>query len=1026
MSPRHNTIEPRLNAVTAWLTPAIALLNDLHDGFDTPFLQTISGTSLSLINNVRRNRDDCIELIERIPKILYGIVDLHLTSKSKGVLSPAALNNVGNFNRTSSTLCKILVFAEAQQNGNKIKHFIRQAELARLLKDCQAGLQHAVDAFRIESGIINFNSINEMKRQLEIMQTEIMELISTFSEHTISDSSSSIYQRANESQVRPKIFHGRELELQEIVTNLTLGSARIAILGPGGMGKTSLARAALHHPEVTAKYAHQIFVAADLVTDKVGLVTLIASHIGLHPTPYLTKQIVQYFSECSSVLLVLDNLETAWEPMSSHDVGHLALVITMRGAQQPAQVRWTHPFLLPLKPISDHAAWETFMDITDNSHNSEDVTQLLSLTNNIPLAVDLMAHLVDYEGCSAILTRWETEKTSILSSGHGKSSNLDASISVSLLSPRMTASPDARELLALLAILPDGLSDVDIIRSQIPAKDILACKSVLLSTSLAYTDDARLKVLVPIREYMQQHYSASQPFIRSVRTRFEDLLSIMRKYHGHQLGATIHKQIASNLANMQSIFTLELYSNNPRLEDIVWSIVTLCDLRRGMGYGPSPWIVDYIAKNYSHPSNSRLEKHVLPNAEHLLSQAEKKLDSFDDPVVKCRFYGRAGEYFFRQYNIPRARQFLCTALELAVASKKIYLEWYVVHRISLCELEAGNNPAAQSNAQRCQKLARLEGNMIHESFARVQSAMVFLCAPILRYTTASTSSARELLCQCGMKGSDADYNLLCIMGVTYYLKSEYSEAQEIHMQIKNATSDQEHSLEHALAVINLAGITIITGENLDYIAQALKDQKKIFATGHDYVGMAGCDLFMADFHLCYGHTAAAKTLLLQYTHSVDKDFTSYNLERLANLKKLGNHSHWLVHKALSSMGYILLVMEDLNTAQSLFTVALEGFTWMDVHRSRAECMLHLGEISRWRGDLEEAISSFKAARPLFQCSSEVKDVEHIDSLVRSLEEEMERGHDTKLTYLSTLNVPTQNIVRPPAEMEDGSANPVVV
>ncbi|KAJ7362484.1 hypothetical protein DFH08DRAFT_635914, partial [Mycena albidolilacea] len=312
-------------------------------------------------------------------------------------------------------------------------------------------------------------------------------------------------------------FHGHEFELQEIVTNLTLGSARIAILGPGGMGKTSLARAALHHPQVTAKYAHRIFVAADSVTDKVGLVTLIASHIGLQPTPYLTKQVVQYFCECPSILLVLDNLETAWEPMSSHDevegflsrltdIGHLALVITMRGAEQPAQVCWTRPFLLPLKPISDHAAWQTFMDITDDPHNSNDVTQLFSLTNNIPLAVDLMAHLVDYEGCSAILTRWETEKTSILSSGHGKSSNLDASISVSLLSPRMTASPDARELLALLAILPDGLSDVDIIRSQIPAKDILACKSVLLSTSLAYTDDARLKVLVPIREYMQQHY----------------------------------------------------------------------------------------------------------------------------------------------------------------------------------------------------------------------------------------------------------------------------------------------------------------------------------------------------------------------------------------------------------------------------------------------------------------------------------------------------------------------------------------
>jgi hypothetical protein len=47
---------------------------------------------------MKRNQNDCIELIEKIPKILYGIVDLHLTSEAKGVLSLAALDNVGNFN----------------------------------------------------------------------------------------------------------------------------------------------------------------------------------------------------------------------------------------------------------------------------------------------------------------------------------------------------------------------------------------------------------------------------------------------------------------------------------------------------------------------------------------------------------------------------------------------------------------------------------------------------------------------------------------------------------------------------------------------------------------------------------------------------------------------------------------------------------------------------------------------------------------------------------------------------------------
>jgi hypothetical protein len=57
--------------------------------------------------------------------------------------------------------------------------------------------------------------------------------------------------------------------------------------------------------------------------------------------------------------------------------------------------------------------------------------------------------------------------------------------------------------------------------------------------------------------------------------------------------------------------------------------------------------MDYIARNYSQPSNPRLEVkmismlfnveswHIVPNVEHLLSKAEKNLDSFDDPLVKC-------------------------------------------------------------------------------------------------------------------------------------------------------------------------------------------------------------------------------------------------------------------------------------------------------------------------------------------------------------------------------------------------------
>ncbi|KAJ7882743.1 hypothetical protein B0H14DRAFT_2565137 [Mycena olivaceomarginata] len=62
-------------------------------------------------------------------------------------------------------------------------------------------------------------------------------------------------------KLRPEIFHGRESELEDIVKILIQDSARIAILGTGGMGKTSLAPAAFHHAQVEAKYSQRYFVS---------------------------------------------------------------------------------------------------------------------------------------------------------------------------------------------------------------------------------------------------------------------------------------------------------------------------------------------------------------------------------------------------------------------------------------------------------------------------------------------------------------------------------------------------------------------------------------------------------------------------------------------------------------------------------------------------------------------------------------------------------------------------------------------
>lgn len=78
---------------------------------------------------------------------------------------------------------------------------------------------------------------------------------------------------------------------------------------------------------------------------------------------------------------------------------------------------------------------------------------------------------------------------------------------------------------------------------------------------------------------------------------------------------------------------------------------------------------------------------------------------------------------------------------------------------------------------------------------------------------------------------------------------------------------------------------------------------------------------------------------------------------------------------------------DQDTAHSLFTLALEGFTQMDVHRSRGNCLLWLGDIARQKRDVSKAVEIWSMARPLFERSLQTKQIQQIDKWV----------HDADLT-----------------------------
>ncbi|KAJ7092204.1 P-loop containing nucleoside triphosphate hydrolase protein [Mycena epipterygia] len=615
MPSQHPLTLYRLDNIILCLNPAIAALDDLSRSFDPPFLEAISNTTTSLINAVK-------------PRVLH----------------------------------KIHVFVEGQKDGNKFKQFFRQNEMKQILKDVQTGLQQALDVFKVENNM-SLN-ITDMQRKAEKQHQELIEYIAGLSDGTTSDGSSSIqtgFTKSSDSSIslsllpsQPQIFHGRDGELRDIIDVLRHESPRIVILGAGGIGKTSLARAALHHPDVVVKYESRFFIGAEVVNNSIDLASLIGADLGLKPGNDPTKLVISHLSKGPACLLVLDNLETAWEPLAARgeieellsllaDIAQVALVITMRGTERPAKVLWTRPFLPPLKALTHDAAHQTFIDIADDFHKNEDIEKLLLLTDNMPLAVNLIAHLVDYEGCLNTLARWEVEKTSMLSDGQDKRSSLDASIELSLSSPRV--STGAKDLLSLLAILPDGLSDVELVQSKLPIQDILTRKSTLLSTSLASVNEkGQLKVLVPIREFMLAHYPPPASLIQPLRKYFYGLLNFQHKYSGNLSDARTAACLTSNLMNIQNMLIPELHQDNPVLEEAIQAAIHLNRFRIIMGQSRIP-LLDNIQSLLNHMNNHQLVVMFIkelftswqcpighPTA--LIAQAQKCFIHITDPYLE--------------------------------------------------------------------------------------------------------------------------------------------------------------------------------------------------------------------------------------------------------------------------------------------------------------------------------------------------------------------------------------------------------
>ncbi|KAJ7439091.1 hypothetical protein FB451DRAFT_1447390 [Mycena latifolia] len=1073
--PREPTVtDIRVNNIVACLNPAVPLLKEISDAFGTPFIPAIASTTLSLITavqNAKHNKEECAQLMEDVHGLLYAIVELHIKSDASSDLPLATLKQIGNF---AETLHKAHVYVESQQDSSKIKHFFRQSEMRALLKDCRAGLQQALDAFKVESGTGIFTDIIKMQRETQRMNDELVELIYSLSDTTTSDKSSSIYDKLFSSQnssksfamlpAKPRIFHGRDSELQEVVKALTQGPARIAILGAGGMGKTTLATTILHHSSVAAKYSDRLFVACDSATTSVEVAARIGAHLGFKPGRDLTKPVVQYFSSGQPCLLILDNLETPWEPIESRagveeflslltDVPHLALIITMRGVERPSKVRWSRPFLPPLNPLSNDAARQTFIDIADDFHDSTDIDKLLLLTDNLPLAVDLMAHLVDDEGCPNILARWETEKIFLLSQGYDQRSNLAASIALSLSSPRITSLPGAKDLLSLLSILPDGLADAEL-QGDLLVPDVQKCRTALLRTALAYTDDKeRLKTLVPIREYIQQVNPPSQKLVQPLRNHFHLLLDFYNKYHGSSASVKLVGSVISNLGNIQSVLLLGLQKDSPGIEEIIQCTISFIRFNR------------LTARDYTHlldlvqtvlPREPQLEimfateifmswaAHKISDPENMRERVIVSFDDSVDLVLQIKFYIAVGMYYSdRENNISQAIQYLTKALSLAKSTSDIDQQSGILGLMAAIKCRMGEYVSAQTHAREAQKFAELSVNLYQEARALHIDALASMALGDYKASISLDKRARELLDLCGLSGGGMDLSIMFAQAEVHQLKSEYEEAYQIYTQIlKSITPEQDLHIESS-CYLNIAQVDVMMGTNKDSIVENLEKAKRMSITMGNHRQLPYCTMMLADLKLREGETEAATGLFHQCVNLPRRENTeiiSYCLERLGDVSRWNEvdqgwssawavvylgHSYRLkaelaIYKAFRCLGDVSLLQGDEDTAFSLFTVALDGFTRMDVHRGRADCIVRLGDISRQRGDLKKASELWTQAQPLFKQSLQAKDAARIESRIAAVNQDIADTDEEAVPIFGILAAPT-----PALDEKDDTKNDVV-
>ncbi|KZV65978.1 hypothetical protein PENSPDRAFT_756065 [Peniophora sp. CONT] len=332
------------------------------------------------------------------------------------------------------------------------------------------------------------------------------------------------------------IFHGRESEVEAAVGLIVQRApARVAVLGPGGIGKTSIALTVLHDARVKDLYGdRRCFMSCEATATSDAVVRALAEalHVSLEKgcsTQTARDRVLLSLNDVSGIIC-LDNFETPLESDKQaveellNDIAALssvAVLITSRDTSIPT-IKWTSPPLAHIKPFSHDAALATWDDIFHE--RDEYAVKLVEAVDCMPLAVTLLARLAFVEGdAKTIWARWESEHTELIRTGakEHRLYSVEASIDLSLKAINFQGAID---VLGMICISSGVLYNNQILKLEEGLKGHLSVRravTLLKQLSLVYTEAPFpehpelqiFRVLSPIRHHVLQNHVADDVFL---------------------------------------------------------------------------------------------------------------------------------------------------------------------------------------------------------------------------------------------------------------------------------------------------------------------------------------------------------------------------------------------------------------------------------------------------------------------------------------------------------------------------------